>query len=318
MPAAVGQRRPLTQAQRLLTALVYMGGFLVLAVYLNGQLVPPFGLSGLWFYSALAALVLGEFLIEPFFTRPADAIANAIAVLITVASVETAHARVSQVAVNAGRYAFIAYALVVLVLAITAVVAKGRTDRIGVLGRVAFQASGVLGRSTAIFSLLLFASGYAAFADDSGKVATLYLSWILVSVAHPVEFAIRSTGLLRPSALRGQLVVEEIRAAAAWEKDLRATPPSFAENLAALEERVAAFWLDAGKRVRGEVVVVAHRGSLAVLRALITGAPFQAMFADGMDLGTTMWVAPRLGRSPERFSVHREAVRGGRWWPGSM
>ncbi len=211
MAVAFGRGRPLPQAPRVLTAVVYVAAFLLLAIYLNGQFLPPFGLSGLWFYSAFAALVLGQFLIEPFFTRPADAIANATAALIAVASVDTAHAHVLIAAANAGRFVFIVYALVVLVLAMIAVVAKDRADRIGTLGRFAFQASGVLGRSTAIFSLLLFASGYAAFADDSGKLAALYLSWILVFVVHPVEFAIRYVGLLRPSVQLGRLVVEEIR-----------------------------------------------------------------------------------------------------------
>lgn len=43
------------------------------------------------------------------------------------------------------------------------------------------------------------------------------------------------------------LWTEKAQAAATWERDLRATPPSFAENVAALELRVAAFWT---RRVR--------------------------------------------------------------------
>jgi Helicase HerA, central domain len=208
---AVAQRRTLSQPQRVLSAVIYVAGFLLLANYLNGQLLPAFGLSGLWFYSAFAALVLGQFLIEPFFTRPADAIANAIAVLIAVTSVDTSSAHVAQSEAIAWRYGFIAYALVVLVLAVGAVVVKDRGGRIGAAGPAAFQAAGVLGRSTVIFSLLLFASGYVAFADSSGKVAALYLSWIVVFVLHPIEFAIRYARLWGPSARPGQLVVDEIR-----------------------------------------------------------------------------------------------------------
>jgi len=44
-------------------------------------------LTGLWFYSAAAALVLGAFVLEPFFTRPADALANVSALLLTVVAV---------------------------------------------------------------------------------------------------------------------------------------------------------------------------------------------------------------------------------------
>src|SRR5438128_438914 len=118
MADAGARRTSLSQPERLLTALVYVAGFLLLANYLNGQFLPSFGLSGLWFYSAFAALVLGQFLIEPFFTRPADALASAIAVLGAVASADTASAHVAQLVVMVWRYSFIAYAIVVVVLAV--------------------------------------------------------------------------------------------------------------------------------------------------------------------------------------------------------
>jgi broad specificity phosphatase PhoE len=79
------------------------------------------------------------------------------------------------------------------------------------------------------------------------------------------------------------------------ERDLRATPPSFAETVAQLETRVAAFCEDARMRVRGEVAVVAHRGSLAVLQALITGTLFKALFAAGLELGSALSLALPVG-----------------------
>ena len=90
-----------------------------------------------------------------------------------------------------------------------------------------------------------------------------------------------------------ELWTEDAEAARNWERDLRATPPSFAENVAALELRVAAFWEDACERSTGEVAVVAHGGSLAALRALITGASLEAVFASQLDLGTALWVEGR-------------------------
>ncbi len=86
------------------------------------------------------------------------------------------------------------------------------------------------------------------------------------------------------------LWVEEPAAAAAWERDIRATPASFGENLAEMEARLAAFLKDARAVLEGEVAVVAHRGSLAVLRSIITGAPLESMFADGLEPGALAWV----------------------------
>jgi alpha-ribazole phosphatase len=85
-----------------------------------------------------------------------------------------------------------------------------------------------------------------------------------------------------------ELWAEEPDAAQGWEKDLWATPASFGESLLQLDTRVRDFWVQSCLGCEGEVVVVAHRGSLAVLRALITGASLESAFA-GIELGTAMW-----------------------------
>lgn len=95
------------------------------------------------------------------------------------------------------------------------------------------------------------------------------------------------------------LWIEEPEAASAWERDLGATPLSFAEDVAQMEARVAAFWQDASAPARGALAVVAHRGSLAVLQALATGAPVDSIFAAGFELGTAVWInVPHRIRRP--------------------
>jgi broad specificity phosphatase PhoE len=85
---------------------------------------------------------------------------------------------------------------------------------------------------------------------------------------------------------------EEPVAAKAWEDDIRATPTSFGEGFAEFERRVANLW----HSVRplpptGEVAIVAHRGPLAVLRALITGETVSDAFASGLEPGAAVAVA---------------------------
>ncbi len=87
------------------------------------------------------------------------------------------------------------------------------------------------------------------------------------------------------------LWIEEPAAAAAWERDIRATPSSFGEDMAEMEARVAAFIKDARAALDGEVAVVAHRGSLAMLRSLIIGAPLESTLADGLEPGGLAWVS---------------------------
>lgn len=189
MPAVAARniRSRLPQQTRLLAAVLYFVMLLCLARYLNGTFWPPYGLDGLWFYSAAAALLMGEFVLEPFFTRPADAIANGIAVLIAATTVSLADAEVSDEAAQAGRLGLIVVAATVVVVASLAIAFK---DSAGTLGRLAVAATAVasrLGRAWFLFSLVLLASGYAAFADSSARVAVLFLAWFVIIGLAPVE-----------------------------------------------------------------------------------------------------------------------------------
>jgi len=177
----------LPQQSRLLAAVVYLLGLLCLARYLNGTFWPPYGLDGLWFFSGAAALLLGEFLVEPFFTRPADAIANGIAVVIAAATVSLEGADISQHAARTGRLIVIAVAASIVAGGIVAVAFK---DSTGWRQRAAASAAAIVsraGRAWVLFSALLLASGYAAFANSSAKIATLYVIWFVIIALAPVD-----------------------------------------------------------------------------------------------------------------------------------
>lgn len=98
-------------------------------------------------------------------------------------------------------------------------------------------------------------------------------------LARPHGVAVEPTAALREidfGAWEGRrlsdLWLEEPVAARAWEGDIRLCPPSFGESLGDVEARVRSFWESLQPLPdRGEVAVVAHCGSLAVLRAMIVG-----------------------------------------------
>ena len=113
----------------------------------------------------------------------------------------------------------------------------------------------------------------------------------LVAAAH--RLTVQTTTALREidfgsweGRFLGDLWREDPEAARVWESDLRRTPPAFGETVAQLELRVARFWSELEPSSRaGEVAVVAHRGSLAALRAVITRCSFVTAFATPMELG---------------------------------
>jgi broad specificity phosphatase PhoE len=111
-------------------------------------------------------------------------------------------------------------------------------------------------------------------------------------VAAPHGLAVEPTGLLREldfGAWEGRSLAdlwsEEPAAASACEADLRATPASFGETVDQLAHRVDVFWRSARRSRGGEVAIVAHAGSLAVLRSLITGEDLSSTFASRLEPG---------------------------------
>jgi broad specificity phosphatase PhoE len=73
--------------------------------------------------------------------------------------------------------------------------------------------------------------------------------------------------------------------ARAWESDLRRLPSGFGETFESFESRVAAF----AARLQaesGDALVVAHRGPLLVLYALLTGTCLQAAWRLPFELGS--------------------------------
>jgi len=83
----------------------------------------------------------------------------------------------------------------------------------------------------------------------------------------------------------GDLWTEEPASAAAWTDDIRMTPPSFGESLEDLQRRVARFWSSLlPLPAWGEIAVVAHGGSLAALRAVITGEAIADTFATRLPI----------------------------------
>lgn len=73
--------------------------------------------------------------------------------------------------------------------------------------------------------------------------------------------------------------------ARAWESDFRRLPSSFGETIENLELRVERFARQVPTS-SGEVLVVAHRGPLAVLYALLAGSSIEAAWQLPFDLGS--------------------------------
>lgn len=186
-----GRQSPLSQQSRLLSAVIYLAVLLLLARYLNGQFLPPYGLEGLWFYSGAAVLLLADFMLEPHFTTPVDALASAITVLLAVATVSVNDAAIHPGVASNGRLAMIIGAIIVVASALVAMVFKDARPPWDKVAGTATTLVGRFARARWLFSGLLLAGGFAAFANSGSKIAALYLTWFGIVGLRPVEGAVR-------------------------------------------------------------------------------------------------------------------------------
>jgi len=68
----------------LLLLIIYLAGLVVASRIAFNDWIPPASSDGLWFYTAFASLLLGNLIVTPFFTKPADAISYSTAALIAL------------------------------------------------------------------------------------------------------------------------------------------------------------------------------------------------------------------------------------------
>ncbi|NLT06668.1 MAG: ATP-binding protein [Solirubrobacterales bacterium] len=139
-----------------------------------------------------------------------DAIANAVALGLVVVSTDTEAVAVSTTAVSVGQAVLLGYAAVLLFIAIVAISFKDKPGRRHRLAMTSSVAAGSLGRATVVFSLLLFATAYAAFADQPDKLATLFLTWVVIFVWRPVERLIEVRRRLTVHAPADAMVIERV------------------------------------------------------------------------------------------------------------
>ena len=169
----------LTQPQRVAVGSIYLALLWVLFEWLQSNTGATEARAALWFYSGALMIILGRYVVEPYFTRPADAIVNAMALLISLSSLPPADRTLLL-----GHDALKIYGLAILVLAVSTIALKDlHHPIIQFLAKLAFGLTQTLGRSQVIFSLLYLSAAWSFFALPGylGLYVTALALWICIT-----------------------------------------------------------------------------------------------------------------------------------------
>lgn len=186
------------QRGRLIILLIYVVGLLFVSWASVGSVIPPTGERGIWFYSALAALLLGSLLVTPYFTKPVDAIAYSVAALVPLLAVNVWG---SDTATGFDRFTWtisILYVVLALGSAILAISLKdsthGATQRIG---RSSYLVADLMGTPRAIFSVLFLFALITYHRGSAREYVSIGVAWALFVAFRPLERVVELIRRLR-------------------------------------------------------------------------------------------------------------------------
>ncbi len=128
--------------------------------------------SSIWFYAGALMIILGSYVVEPFFTKPSDAIVNSIAMLIALLGLNNKNELY-------GYYFLFSYAVIVLILSVTAIYLKDALKPVfNYIGRLSFIIVETLGKSKVAFSLIYLLAVYSYFAKTETIIAFIIMLFL--------------------------------------------------------------------------------------------------------------------------------------------
>jgi uncharacterized protein len=180
----------MTQATRLYILIAYVIFLLLISYLLFGTIIPPSSEQGLWFYSCLASIILGDLLVSPYFTKPADAISNAVAAIIALLSV-------NAYSINLPSFnkflwtAALTFSCLILLTSILSIVLKdaNRNNLIRV-SRSFYVFATELGTPRWVFSAVFLYSLVSFHAVRTEEFLLISFAWLSLIAFHPLEYLI--------------------------------------------------------------------------------------------------------------------------------
>jgi DNA helicase HerA-like ATPase len=187
---------PLSPRTRLFVMVVYVASFSVVCRVAQGSFLPPADQNGLWFYAAIAALLLGGFIDQPFFTKPNDAMSNAVGAAIAILPVAIPPSN-SVEGASIVRYVVLASIAIVIVSSAASLwFISSSNGMLKLLSRLSARVSGMLGAPRVLFSAVFVYALWAFHSDNPWQLLILGTGWVVLIAGRPLESLIALGGTL--------------------------------------------------------------------------------------------------------------------------
>src|SRR5690554_1437949 len=172
------------QSTRLIFLFIYIFLLFVINKLTFGSWIPESAEKGLWFYTAAASILLGNFLVTPFFTKPVDALSYSVMAgtgIFLVNSLDTWE--LMDVVVFWTTSSFIA---IVLLSALTAIATKDSEREFWKkISSTSMVISNSLGNHRVIFSSVFLFALIVFHRQSPKQMFALSITWAFIVVIEP-------------------------------------------------------------------------------------------------------------------------------------
>lgn len=184
-------REPALSQKTRFILLIVEAGILCLASWVAfGQISPPDGEKGFWFYTALLGLILGSRLDTPFYAKPADVVLYAAPAAIALALVNTWSKWESGIKV--AFVVTVVFCVFVGILGSVAILLKdSKQPWLQRLSNAARVLAETLGAPRAIYTVVILFAIYAFHFQSPTESTTILVAWVLTAVLSPLESSVR-------------------------------------------------------------------------------------------------------------------------------
>lgn len=184
----------LTQRQRLVVAGIYLGVLGLISIWVQRQLPGAWTYAEFWLYTGALMIVLGKYVVEPYFTTPADAIVNGLALLLALQALAPADRGLLL-----GYQWLWYYAITVMALSVLCIFFKDSKRRpLQIFARIIYKLVEFTGKSQVMFSVVFLLASYSFYANQEtiGIFISALAAWICITFFDVVGRALTELGKL--------------------------------------------------------------------------------------------------------------------------